>query len=221
MTHTPANVAAARRLLANIERDVTARLRRTKDGDPLAVLFARCREVVAMGLVPGRADGYPSTTPLNGSPGGGSGGGRHFIVIDEHGQPDRVPITSTEQAAIANPVRGADPVGNIARQVLAELAALHGALDGLEHALNRYDRERRMQGVGPDAPQCHVAAVVHKLPWDHEWEPMQRRTTLGGLFDEPRQVCGFVYNFHQRARRLPSRAEMLRHLERGSVMVNA
>lgn len=212
----PASASSAKRLLSNIERDLKYRLRRTKDGDRLDLLLARARHVVTVGMIPSGADGYPTTTPGNGNVGGR--GGRHIIVEDENGQPDRVPITSTEAAALAN-VSEPDPVATIARTVVTELAMIKAAFDSLESALDRFDGLRSAATVN-DPPQCYVASKVHRLPWDVTWEPF-RKSTMNGTYDEPVDVCKFTYWFHRNNGRLPSKNEMLRHLERGVVMINA
>lgn len=213
---TPITATAAKRLLGNLERDLKHQLRRTKEGDRLDIMLARARHAITVGMTPSMPDGYPMTTPGNGNPMGG--GGRHIMVPDEHGEMDRVPITSTEAAAIDRRVQP-DPVAAIARTVLAELVNLRTSLDEINGALSRFDALRSLATVN-DPPQCHVAAVIHKLPWDATWEPW-RTSDLNGQFPEPIKVCKYVYWFHRDNHRLPSRNEMLKHLERGVVMVGA
>ncbi len=213
---TPTTATAAKRLVGNLERDLKHQLRRTKDGDKLDLLLARARHAITVGMIPSGNDGYPTTTPGNGNPTGG--GGRHIIVPDENGQPDRVPITSTEAAAIdrtTNP----DPVAAIARTLLAELVNLKTSLDEIEGALSRFDALRSMAATN-DPPQCHVASKMHKLPWDVMWEPW-RTSDLGGTFPEPVKLSKYVYWFHRDNGRLPSKNEMLKYLEKGVVMVGA
>lgn len=209
---TPANATAARRLLTNIERDLRARLG-TKDA--IDGMLRRSRHVVTMALIPSQYDGWGSTTPGNGSPGGGSG--RHITVEDEHGQPDRVPVTSVE-LAVFNRERQGDGVTEIGRLVLAELTTIQSALWSLENHLNAFDHQRSTAKV-EDAPQCHVAKG-YGLPWDETWTPF-RSSDLGGELDEPRRLCKFTYWFHRDNGRLPTKAEMLKHLERGTVRVSA
>lgn len=213
---TPTSATAAKRLLGNIERDLKHQLRRTKDGDKLDLMLARARHAITVGMIPSTPDGYPTTTPGNGNM--SSGSGRHLIVPDEHGEPDRVPITSTEAAAIDRRIQP-DPVAAIARTLLAELVNVRAALDEIDGALSRFDALRSMATVN-DPPQCHVAAVMHKLPWDVMWEPW-RTSDLGGAFPQPVKLSKFVYWFHRNNDRLPSKNEMLRYLEKGVVMVSA
>lgn len=213
---TPTSATAAKRLVGNLERDLKHQLRRTKDGDKLDLLLARARHAITVGMIPSMSDGYPTTTPGNGNPTGG--GGRHIIVPDEHGEPDRVPITSTEAAAIDRKTTP-DPVAAIARTLLAELVNLKTSLDEIEGALSRFDALRSMATTN-DPPQCHVANKMHKLPWDVMWEPW-RSSDLGGTFPEPVKVSKYVYWFHRDNGRLPSRNEMIKYLEKGVVMVGA
>lgn len=217
-TRIPANASAASSLLSNIERDLAYRLKRTKNGDPVAELMRRARAVVAVGMIPNTVDGYPKTTPGNGNSSGGNG--RHiFVVDDETGeQGDRVPVTSTEQAAM-NDYHDRDIIKEIAIDVVTELMTLRQALESAHHALDRFEALRSTAKTN-DAPQCHVAAVMHKLPWDVMWEPW-RTSDLGGAFPEPVKLSKFVYWFHRNNDRLPSKNEMLRYLEKGVVMVSA
>ena len=205
----PINAIAARRLLANVQRDIRQQLKKTKDGDPLELMLARAEHVLSVALISSRPDGYPSTTPGNGD---GGGNGRFITVPDEHGQPDRIPVTSTEQAVLSER-ETSDVITTIARQVLAELATVQTSLSALGHALDHFDIIRNKGHAKPR--MCHVAAEMG-LPDDVMWEPF-RLSDLRKTFDEPQQVCQFVYYFHQREGRLPARADMMRQLERAGV----
>lgn len=214
---TPAlNSVAARRLLANIERDLNARLRKTKTDDPLEAMLSKAKHVLSVALMPSRPDGFPSTTPGNGNPGGGSG--RFIVVPDEKGYPERVPVTTTEQAVMTPNVMG-DPIGAIAREVLAELATMQASLQAIDNALNRFDNLRN-QVTETAAPYCYVARHIHKLPWDEKWETF-RRTDFRGMFTEPQPVCQFVYYFHRDNGRLPTEKEMRTYLEKQVVRIHA
>lgn len=161
-----------------------------------------------------RADGYPSTTPGNGSPGGGQGGGRLMVVPgDMPGEVDRVPTTSTEAAALA-PAH-ADPVSAIAVSVTSHLRRLAHELEQLDAALGRWERMRMVAKV-PDPPQCYIVGELLGLPWDDYWEPW-RTTSFERLLDdpqfaEPRKVCQWAYWFVRDNRRLPTKDEALRRL---------
>lgn len=210
MNATPAlNAPAARRLLANVGRDLRAQLKKTKDGDPLEELLARSSHVISVALIPSQPDGYPSTTPGNGNSGGC--GGRFISVPDELGEPDRVPVTSTEQAVL-NDHTTPDKVNAIAREVLAELATVATSLTSLSHALDRFDHLRRTDGQVADR-QCYVTKHVLKLGWEEEWEPW-RTSDLNGALSEPFPVCKWVYWFHRDNGRLPTSKEALTHIER-------
>ena len=210
------NATAARRLLANIERDLRANFTKTKTDDPLERTLGRVRALLAVGLMPSGASGFSATTPLNGSPGGGSG--RFMTVEDESGQPDRVPITSVEQAALGDH-NERDEVSAIAKQALAELATIQAALSSLGHALDRFDNLRSRVDE-ETTRQCYVTKHVLKLTWEAEWEPF-RQSDLGGLLDEPRYVCKWVYWFHQDHKRLPTVKEAQTYIERQVVRVHA
>ena len=210
------NSVAARRLLTNIERDLRANFTKTKTDDPLERTLTRVRDVLAVGLMPSGPSGFSATTPLNGSPGGG--GGRFLTIDDENGQPDRVPITSVEQAAL-NDHNRQDEINGVARRVLAELATIQAALSSLGHALDRFDHLRQ-QPTEDETRQCYVTKHILKMVWQAEWEPY-RKTDLGGLLDEPRDVCKWVYWFHQDNRRLPTAKEAQTYIERQVVRLYA
>ena len=141
-----------------------------------------------------------------------------MTVEDENGQPDRVPVTSTEQAVLNDHAKQ-DEIKLIAREVLSELAAMQAAMSSLGHALNRFDNLRR-QPTEDETRQCYVTKHILKMVWQEEWEPW-RKTDLGGLLDEPREVCKWVYSFHQDNRRLPTAKEAQTYLERQVVRMYA
>ena len=213
------NSVAARRLLVNIERDLTARLRKTKTDDPLEQMLTRAKHVISVALMPSRPDGFPTTTPGNGNQGGG--GGRFIVVPDERGQPDRVPVSATEQAvsAVSGRTPEADPVNAIAREVLAELATVQASLYAIDSALARFDNLRN-QVQETAAPYCYVARHMNNLPWDEAWQTY-RRTDFRGLFTEPQPVSKFVYYFHRDNGRLPTEREMRTYLEKQVVRIHA
>jgi len=220
------------RLVESIRFHTTRQVERPGKGDAkgskvLAFdeLARRARQIVIVGFSESAvADGYSSTTPGNGNPGSGKGGGRTMTVPGPAG-PEEVRTSSTESAAFTNldARRGApDPAFTIAREVLAELHTVKRALDSLANACDRFDRLRSVAQVA-DAPQCHVASVILGLPWDEAWAPYKRTTFVGVLalpFDEERQVCRWVYDFTRHWHRLPSKVEMLGYLERGAVRVH-
>ncbi len=188
-------------------------------------LVRRLQLLIASDAEHPAADGFGSSTPGNGSPGSGKGGGRVMVIDDENGQPDRVPTSSTEAAAVALVMDRppADPVHTLAVQAMKAFETVANQLVLLNSALTRFDHLRELSKV-PDPPQCFVAQVRHHMQWDPEWEPW-RETDFAGKLDEswpePRKVCKFVYWFVHNHKRLPSRNEMLRQLERGVVNVKA
>ncbi len=188
----------------------------------LDVTIARARHLLRVAAsVSAKPDGFSSTTPGNGNPGGGKGGRKLMAIRDEKGDTDLVPTSSTEVAAI-DPGRHDDPIALIGNEVWMHLRRIEGALVGLDNALNRADRLQSAAAV-PDPPMCWVAQVKYQLPWDLMWEPHRATDFAGYLdtpFDEPRKVCRFVYDFVRRSRALPERADMLAYLE-GKAKVRA
>lgn len=191
--------------------------------DALEVTLGRARNVLKIAAsASARPDGFSSTTPGNGNPGGGKGGRKTMAIRGEDGQVDLVPTSSTEVDAIDNR-REPDGVGLIGGEVwklLHQLAHLHAQLDG---ALVRFDRLQSTAGV-EDPPMCWLAQVRYKLPWDIQWEPFRTTDFAGVLadpFDEPRRVSSFVYWFARNHKRLPERGEMLEYLEKQTVKVHA
>lgn len=185
----------------------------------------RVRRLVRVGVsVSARADGFASRTPGSGDVGSGKGGRQRMAVPDGEGGMDLVPTSSTEVAAL-RPV-SADPVALQAGEALAALRRVVAALDDLDRVLGRFDRLQSTAAV-PDPPMCWVAQVRYRLPYDVLWDVQLdgRATDFVGVlaepFDEPRRVCMFVYWFARNHRRLPSRAEMVAHLERSTVKVRA
>jgi hypothetical protein len=190
----------------------------------LEVTLGKARTVIKVASsASSKPDGFSSTTPGNGNPGGGKGGRKLMRVPGEHqGDIDLVPTSSTEVDAIDRPTRP-DTVTVIGAEVyklLRQLAHLHEQLDG---ALVRFERLQSTAGV-EDPPMCWLAQVRYKLPWDIQWEPF-RTTDFAGViaepFDEQRKVSSFVYWFARNHKRLPERGEMLEYLERQTVKVHA
>lgn len=167
-------------------------------------------------------DGYPTTTPGNGATSGG--GGRKMTVPDEEtGSDDEVPTTATEAAAFARlEPRPADPIHDLTRRTIDALTAAANALNTVEANLRRFDNLRTTTHL-EDAPQCHLARS-YGLPFDPKWAPHRATDFAGYLFpvpwDEPRKVCRFTYDFTHRWYRLPTKDEMVQHLERGAVRLH-
>lgn len=180
-------------------------------------LTSRLRLLVACDDQPAVADGYSSTTPGNGSPGSGKGGGKTMAIPDDlGGPPDHVPTSSTEAAALSLVTERSqpDPVHTMALQAVKAYQTINNQLSLLSSILVRFEHLRSASKV-PDPPQCYVAQLRHQLPWDAEWEPWRTTDFKGKLkepFDEPRKVCKFVYWFVYNHKRLPSRNEMLNQL---------
>lgn len=169
-----------------------------------------------------RQDGWPSMASGNGSSGGG--GGRRMSVVDEDGNRDEVPTTSTEAAALANidDHRQPDPIHNIVRSSVRALQQIADALNRLEGDKVRLQALRSTEDVA-DSPQCYIASVVHQLPWDDAWSPFRATdfdTYLPHKFDEPRKVCRWSYEFVRRWRRLPTEHEMRTYLSVGVVRIH-
>jgi hypothetical protein len=144
--------------------------------------------------------------------------------VDGDDGPDWLATSSTELAAVAaaearNKIR--DPYLGQARELVPLLERLVRTVHDIEAVCDRFDRLRDTAPV-EDAPQCHVARVVHGLQWDDTWSPW-RSTTFAGVLAQPwpeeRPVCRWVYDFTRAHRRLPERSEMLDYLRRGYVRV--
>lgn len=184
----------------------------------IEIMIGRARGVLRAAEVSSATDGYPSTTPGNGNPGGGKGGGRRMAVqiLDADGEHDvdLLPTSSTEAAAIDARWSGPDPVAGAGRRVNRLLLELAATLKALDKALDSYDVLRSTATV-PDPPMCWVAQVRYQLPFDTAWEPVKTTDFAGVLeepFDEPRKVSSFVYWYTRRTRELPTRAQMLDYL---------
>jgi hypothetical protein len=175
-----------------------------------AQLLRKAREIVLADQTGSAAvDGFSSTTPANGSPGGGSGGN----------------ATSPTEAAVLRldleVVRRRDRVEELAGQVDTHVASLDKALHRLRSIVCEWELLRDVSAVD-EPPQCYVASAIGELPWDEAWQPFTN-TRFEGVLDEPfsveRPVCRWVYKFTRKHRRLPTPAEMLEYLERGVVRV--
>jgi hypothetical protein len=198
----------------------------TEDGDTKKVtltesgldgILRRARMLLDVERRAGRAvvDGFPSTTPGNGSPGGGKGGGRLMAIPpdDQHRFTDLVPTTSTEAAALAEGVKS-DPVSELAVRVTAHLRRLAHEIECVDATLGEWERMRMVSKV-PDPQQCYIVGKLLGLPFDDYWDPT-RTTTFPKLddpqFDDPRRVCDWAYWFVMRNNRLPTKDEALRRL---------
>lgn len=190
----------------------------------LRSLLVRAREVFEIDRAtgPARPDGFPASTPGNGSPGSGKGGGSTMLIKDPSVKDDpgeRVPASSVELAALAE--SRADPLRKIAREIESELRSADSALQRVAAAIDRWDRLRATTEL-ENPPQCHVASVLYQLPFDEKWEP-HKRTRFDGVLASPwkeeRPVCRMVYDFTRDHGRLPSRDEMTQYLARAAVRV--
>lgn len=192
----------------------------------LEVTLSRASRLLRVALAnPSRPDGFPSSTPGNGSPGGGKGGQRMMSVPGADGGPaELVPTTSVEVAAIDQARALPDAVALQAREAWAHLVKILDGLAGLERVCDRFDRLQSSSDV-VDPPMCWLAQVRYRLPYDVMWDVQHdgRTTDFAGQldqpFDEPRRVSMFVYWFVRNHKRLPERAEMLGYLERQTVKV--
>lgn len=185
-------------------------------------LLSRAQRVVRIAFSESsKPDGFPSSTPGNGNPGGGKGGGRVMPVgvvnAAGHKVVDLLPTSSTEMAALT--VARPDPISEIGKRVNLDLHTIASALDRLERNLNRFDALQSSSAV-PDPPMCWVAQVKYGLPWDILWEPFRTTDFAGQLdqpFDEPRRVSHFVYWFVRNHKRLPAKVDMQQYLAKATV----
>lgn len=221
----------------------------------LDLLLGRAEQIVAtVATVASRPDGFSSTTPGNGAPGGGKGGASTMAVPRPAGEPgrlpqtdparlsdpaerarldaiarrassgapaDQVPASSTERAALDVHRARLAPVDRIGADIVRELGRIDASLARVDRLVAEWDRLRDVTDAD-DSPQCYVASVMHRMPWDLDWTPVVRTTFAGVLehpWDEERPVCRWVYDFTRRHRRVPSSDELREYLARGSVRV--
>ena len=160
-----------------------------------------------------KLDGFSSTTPGNGNPGGGKGGRKLMSVPDDKGGVDLVPTSSTETAALTTGAK-TDQITAMGAEARALLISIGAAFDRLDQLLGRAENVQSTAKIA-DPPMCWVAQVKYGLPWDIEWEPYRARTDLGGLLDEPHPVSKYVYIFWRNHQALPSKEQMLEYVQRG------
>lgn len=188
----------------------------------IELTLGRARKVLLAAEVSSAPDGYSATTPGNGAPGGGKGGGRRMGIVDrETGMMDWVPTSSTEAAAIDPARREPDPVARSGRKVNVLMLRLAATLAELDRELDQFDVLRSTSTV-PEPPMCWVAQTRYRLPWDLQWEPFRTTDFAGQLdtpFDEPRKVCSFVYWYVRNHKRLPLEAEMREYLTRETIRI--
>lgn len=190
-------------------------------------LMRRARHLVrAAATASSTPDGYPTKTPGASDPTETwrpcpERGCAHWQPCPEHS----VELTTVEAAADARQHTPTDDISQLAKELMTHLADAVKALEAAQADVDRGDR-LRAAGEVPEPPQCYVAAR-YGLPWDPEWEPYKTtdfRSKIDEPFDEPRRVSSFVYWFvwnNSHLRRLPTKHEMLKHLERGVVKVGA
>lgn len=191
------------------------------------VTLTRARRLLEAAMMPSAPDGFPSSTPGNGSPGAGKGGGKRvgLAYVDDTGveQTDWVPTSSTESAAIFARRPERDQVQGVGRKVNRLLLVIASSLEKLDAALDGLELLQSTADVA-DPPMCWVAQTRNHLPYDEEWDVKAgtegaRTTTFEGTlddpFDEPRRVCRFTYRFVHRHKRLPTQDEMTQYLARG------
>jgi hypothetical protein len=194
-------------------------LRPSKVGSKSSVieqLLAEARQVLLIEAPadplsePDDAGCWPSTTPMNGSPGGGSGG---------------VVGSRVETAGVARAMSGvaADPISSIARSVEGHVLAIESHLVELQSDMGRFHRLRSPADLD-NGRWCYVAKHVHGLPFDAVWEP-HKQTTFEGVLDrpwpEPQWVSRWCYDFTRSHKRLPTEDEMKEYLTKGRVLVRA
>ncbi len=105
-------------------------------------------------------DGYSATTPGNGNPGGGLGGGPTIAVADGDGGLDVLPTNPTEAAAFANLATGhrASTTSCTPKRwrCATRSNTLERALVDVVNIADRHDRFRDTSTV-PEPPMCWLA----------------------------------------------------------------
>lgn len=176
-----------------------------------------------------RPDGFPTSTPGAGNPGGGKNA-RRLMAIEVDDEPrtdgtspavDLVPTSSTEAAALAGS-SVVDTPASMGRRIVRAVEDVAASLNRLGHELDRWDRYRKV-GEVPDPPMCTVAQM-RGLPYDPTWDVYRRTdfaSRLTPAWPEPRPVSKFVHTFVWHHHRLPTADEMRKYLERGVVKQQA
>lgn len=212
------------RVLQSINRPIVRQVPGREKGKPVVrdvtvssmdELLSRAKSLLLQAAsVSADVDGYASTTPGNGSPGGGKGGGRLMKI-----EGDFVPTTSTEAAALLGHRGGGDPLSRLGARAWSQLLVIESAVHQLERVLLDADHLQSTATVA-EVRMCAIA-TSYSLPWDDEWSVAESRqprlTDFAGVLADPlteRQlVCRYVYRFVHNHKRLPERAELLAHLE--------
>lgn len=173
-------------------------------------------------------DGWGTTTPGNGSPGSGKGGGRQMAIETPEGNTDRVPTSSTEAAAFMRLERGRpDEIHGLHR---ADVQALRKILDGMNTIAANAKRAENLRSISDLCEPTSMCwfAQKYELPWDIAWE-IHKHTDFvrhdgtrytSTEWPERRPVCRFAYEFVRTNFREPTKEEMLTHLQRGVVRVH-
>jgi hypothetical protein len=146
-----------------------------------------------------RPDGYPTTTPGNGTV--ATTRGRTIIVDDEHGEPDHVPVTSVEAAVIDRQHHHRDRHLQLTLNAYAALDAAVLNLQRCTRLLDRLDTLTDASTLEP-APGCWAMARIGK------WEPIHRTTIIDG---EPRSLGRWAYDWVRSTGRLPTTQECQDH----------
>ncbi len=158
--------------------------RALRAGDTLAKEIA---PLVTLALVTltrdSQALGYPTTSSTSGRTTGSHG--PTITVPDEHGKPDRIPVTSVEAAAFR------------LDQIADHREELRDRLDGLEVAVNSFANFLR-RTIGPEASKipelCNGSrSTLERKAWEgHQlvWTPNSRDDRNGWHKPECRESAG-------------------------------
>lgn len=205
------------RSVVKVEVDEGAGVRREVVSSSIDDVLQRARRLLlAASAASAGVDGYAARTPGNGNPGGGKGG-RQMMKLEDQGEVDWVPTSSTESAALADGAP-ADPLARLGGQAWRHLQAIAHELHQLEVVIERAGRLQSTRLV-PEALMCAVVQGLG-LPWDDEWDVHEgsgaRLTDFAGQLAVPLEhrqlVCRYVYRFVHNHKRLPTRDDLLAHL---------
>lgn len=158
------------------------------------------------------ADGYRTST------GGGRGGGMTILVDGEDGEPDRVPVTSVESAALARLGKGQrDRHRELTRDAVAALVELVAASQKLQARIKSID-DLTSEG-GPAPKRCECCAGKRGMGNDrHDIH----RGTCGDRLDRRMDLCRACRSYvdqtataGSRQGELPADEAIRRHEETG------
>jgi len=166
---------------------------------------------------PSQADGYPTSTigadaatarsaPVDEQEAAELG----HLTEDQLGHASTTQATSVERAVMAKKRR--DVIDMNTAVAAGWIVQAEDLLRRAENKLAENERYQSNADLNPK-PGCWVMARIEVFEESH------RTSDLNGLFDEPKPICRWVYDFSRALNRLPSRDECRKHARGERVMV--